>query len=86
MQVVKNETINKEYEIYKKSWAMIKEFYYIQNVDDEEEQKKVWEEINKRAREIFYIQGDDAVCRFAKNISLSVLDYLADKCKLKRRW
>lgn len=85
MEVVKNELIKKEFEIYKKSWDLIKEYYYVQDVKEDAEQERLWSEIHDKAKLIYYIQGDDAVSRLAQNITLSVLDYLADKCKLKER-
>lgn len=85
MEVVKNKLIEKEFEIYQKSWALIKEFFYVQDIKDEKEQEQIWKEIHDRAKIIYYIQGDEATSKLAQNISLSVLDYLADKCKLKER-
>ena len=85
MEVVKNELIEKEFEIYKKSWDLLKEYYYVQDVKEDAEQERLWSEIHDKAKLIYYIQGDDAVSRLAQNITLSVLDYLADKCKLKER-
>ena len=85
MEVVKNDLIKKEFEIYQKSWALLKEYYYVKDIKDEEEQEAIWNEIHKKAKIIYFIQGDEATSKLAQNISLSVIDYLADKCKLNER-
>lgn len=85
LKKVTNDLIQKEFEIYQKSWDLIKEYYYVQDITDEKEQEVIWNMIHEKAKVIYYIQGDEATSRLAQNISLSILDYLADKCKLKER-
>ena len=85
LKKVTNDLIQKEFEIYQKSWDLIKEYYYVQDITDEKEQEVIWNMIHEKAKVIYYIQGDEATSRLAQNISLSRLDYLADKCKLKER-
>jgi hypothetical protein len=85
LKKVTNDVIEKEFEIYQKSWALIKEFYYVTDIQDEKEQEQIWQLIHEKAKVIYYIQGDEATSRLAQNISLSVLDYLADRCRIKER-